>query len=61
MIGLKRFRNTVRWKWFIVEEKGKKRERDTSPSSLNTLSGKFSFDEKMKKKKKSEKEKMKKD
>ena len=45
LIGLKRFRNTVRWKWFIVEEKRKKRERDTSPLSQNTLSGKFSFDE----------------
>ena len=38
LIGLKRFRNTVRWKWFITEEKRRKREKATSPLSQITLS-----------------------
>ena len=45
LIGLKRFRDTVRWKWYIVEEKRKKKEKDTSPLSQNTLSNKFSYED----------------
>ena len=45
LIGLKRFRNSVRWKWFIAEEKRKKKGESTSPLSQNTLGEKFSFEE----------------
>ena len=31
LIGLKRFRNTVRWKWFFQEKKRKEKEQDNSP------------------------------
>ena len=43
IIGLKRFRNTVRWKWFFLEEKRKKNELENSPLSQNALDSKFSF------------------
>ena len=43
IIGLGRFRNTVRWKWFFTEEKRKKNEKLNSPLSQNTLNSEFSF------------------
>ena len=44
IIGLKRFRNTVRWKWFFLEEKRKKNEIQNSPLSQNALDSNFSFE-----------------
>ena len=45
IIGLKRFRNTVRWKCFFQEEKRKKNELQNSPLSQTTLNDKFNFSE----------------
>ena len=45
IIGLKRFRNTVRWKWFFQEEKRKKKELTDSPPSQNALNRNFSFND----------------
>ena len=43
IIGLKRFRNTVRWKWVFQEEKRQKHELRNSPLSQIALDGNFSF------------------
>ena len=45
IIGLKRFRNTVRWKWFFQEEKRKKKELKNSPLSQIALNGVFNFND----------------
>ena len=45
LIGLKRFRNVVRWKWFFAEKKRIEKEAKESPLSQTTFSQKFNFDD----------------
>ena len=43
VIGLKRFRNTVRFELLFLQEKRKKNELENSPLSQNTLVNNFSL------------------
>ena len=45
LIGLKRFRNAVRWKYFFVEKKRVDKELKDSLLSQNTYNSKFNFEE----------------
>ena len=44
LIGLKRFRNVVRWKHFFAEKKRKEEELKNSPLSQPAFNNKFSFE-----------------
>jgi len=45
LIGLKRFRNVVRWKYFFAEKKRVEEESKDSPLSQNAFNSRFSFNE----------------
>ena len=44
LIGLKRFRNVVRWKYFFAEKKRIEKELKDSPLSQTTYNSKFNFE-----------------